>query len=405
MTLTSNQPGLHLPARTIRSNPNVVAHSILTPARSLAWLTTPDSSSSSSFLAYGDDLGITITALFTANPLSSLRHVAHIHVGVATTAIRLLASPWSSSILHVVSAHADFSIRTHHVLLDHEGPGTKQFIGSTTQAAVLTGTSGHSAPVVALAAGFSSLRTGRPTILIASASDDKTLILSAVSADETNDGVSVGTENEIPPQTVPLSASVSSLRFVPGRDQVVVLEQVNSPLQSSRVRILDIGTGKWNLSLYNSNINEITFSETTKNLYCIQAGRNSRWKSYSGIARQESTTRSLFAAASSEGQLRTQNELSSVQSKETIAVNGNAVVKVTSNSVTMFDLEAGTDSGRQTVVVFPTKQPNVVAVRREGDAVAVAVGTEVFVVNVAFYGNDDEGRYDVDEESVVYYNH
>ncbi|KAK9345317.1 hypothetical protein V1522DRAFT_407427 [Lipomyces starkeyi] len=374
----------YVPTRASTSTPGVSIHTLGTRTLALAFSKPLSSDQPSAILARGHAQGITLLRPIIFRTYR-LQFLCEIYAGSAAKLVKVLGG--SQGTFFVVSVHADYSARSHVVKLENSGVNIDQI-------AILTGTSGHAAPVSCLDTSMSGT-----TIWTATSSDDNTLIISRT---DTATG-----ENSIEPRAYRLSFTASDIVFLPesvqSRTKVAVLEA------TSRIRVFDCVNGSWLLSIYPGFTTAISsFAVSSGKGAAVVAITDKGWRVYKGVTYPEDEAGngvrggSGYTYTSDQGLFRGKEGSKSV-GKVIVAV-GKIVAKVgvgEEGGVGVFDLGSSNEFGAHVPVMLTTSDISVAAVSEDGLSVAVACGAELFLVTL---GREDEVGMDTFEEDSAVYN-
>ncbi|KAK9246690.1 hypothetical protein V1506DRAFT_534537 [Lipomyces tetrasporus] len=372
-----------VPTRASPSMPGVSIHNVGTRTSVLGFSKSLSPDRAPAILARGHAQGITLLRPIIYRTYR-LQVVCEIYVGSPTKLVKVVSG--SPSTLFVVSVHADYSVRTHVVRFEDSGVVNEQI-------AVLAGTSGHAAPVLCLDAALSG-----NSVLTATASDDNTLIISST-------GVATG-EYNAGPRAYRLSNTASDIVFLPeaskNRAKVSVLEG------TSRIRVIDCLTGRWLLSIYPRFTTAISsFAVSSWNGAAVVAVTDLGWRAYKGVTNiQDGTESGLrggsgYTYPSDHGLFRGKTSDKAVGKVVTTA--GKVIAKISvgeEGGVGVFDIGSNSEFGTHVPVKFTTTDISVAAVSEDGQSVAVACGTELFLVSLG--GEPEVGMDSFEEDSVVY---
>ncbi|KAK9430325.1 hypothetical protein V1505DRAFT_393399 [Lipomyces doorenjongii] len=372
----------YVPTRASPSTPGVSIHTLGTRTLALAFSKSLTSDQAPPILASGHAQGITLLRpiIFRTYRLQLL---CEIYAGSATKLVKVLGE--SQRTFFVVSVHADYSVRSHVVKFENSG-------ASIDQIAILTGTSGHAAPVSCLDTSMSGT-----TIWTATSSDDNTLIISRT---DTATGA-----NSVEPRAYRLSFTASDIVFLPesvqSRTKVAVLEG------NSRIRVFDCLNGSWLLSIYPGFTTALSsFAVSSGKGAAVVAITDKGWRVYKGVTYPEDETGdgirggSGYTYPSDQGSFRGK-EGSKAVGKVIVSV-GKIVAKIgvgEESGVGVFDLGSSNEFGAHVPVMLTTSDISVAAVSEDGRSVAVACGAELFLVSL---GTEDEVGMEPFEDSVVY---
>ncbi|KAK9376547.1 uncharacterized protein V1513DRAFT_438975 [Lipomyces chichibuensis] len=374
----------YVPTRASPSTPGVSIHTFGTRTLSLAFSKPLTSDQAPEILARGHAQGITLLRPIIFRTYR-LRFLCEIYAGSATKLVKVLRG--SQGTFFVVSVHADYSVRSHIVKFENSEVNIDQI-------AILTGTSGHAAPVSCLDASMSGT-----IIWTATSSDDNTLIIARTDI--------ANGENSVEPRAYRLACTGSDIVFLPesvqSRTKVAVLEG------TSRIRVFDCVNGSWLLSIYPGFATALSsFAVSSGKGAAIVAILDKGWRVYKGVTYPEDEIGngvrggSGYTYPSDQGLFRGKEGSKTVE-KVIVAV-GKVVAKVgvgEEGGVGVFDLGSSNEFGTHVPVMLTSSDISVAAVSEDGRAVAVACGAELFLVTL---GREDEVGMDTFEEDSVVYN-